>query len=56
MPITIITPDGTHQFDAKPEEVTNTGGSLKVTRKGQVIANFRRWTSWFETPASEGQE
>ncbi|WP_155850190.1 hypothetical protein [Arthrobacter sp. Br18] len=58
MPITIITPDGTHAFDAKPEEVTFTGPVLKIIRgkDGITVATFRRWNSWFETPTTEEKE
>ena len=47
--ITIMTDTETHKFDAKPEEVTNTGGSLKITRDGQTVAYFRKWNNWFHT-------
>ena len=54
--ITVITDTAAHQIDAKPEHVTQTGPVLKIVNtKGQVIATFRHWNSWLETPTTEGQ-
>lgn len=52
MALTIITNDGTFTLpNAKPEEVSQTGPSIKIVNsKGQLIATFRRVHAWFETP------
>lgn len=51
--ITVTTDAGTHTFNAKPEDVTQTGPVLKIASNGQIIGTFRRWTAWFENPESE---
>ena len=47
--IVIHTPTGTHEFPGE-HEVTNNGGTLKLTRAGKTIGVFRFWSHWKETP------
>lgn len=47
--IVIHTPTGTHEFPGE-HEVTNNGGTLKLTRSGKTIGAFRDWSYWKETP------
>ena len=48
--IIIHTPTtGTHEFPGE-HEVTNNGGTLKLTRAGKPVAVFREWSFWKEAP------
>lgn len=54
--IVIHTPTtGTHKFPGE-HEVTNTGGTLKLTRAGKPVAAFREWSFWKEAPETPEKE
>lgn len=46
----IVTADtGTYKFDAKPEDVSGSGTTLRIKRDNQIIAQFRSWQNWHES-------
>lgn len=45
--IVIHTPTGTHEFPGE-HEVTNNGGTLKLTARGKTVGVFREWSYWKE--------
>jgi len=46
--IRVITTDETFNIPGTATDVDTSAGDLKVSRDGQVIAQFRRWLSWHE--------
>lgn len=50
--VRIITAEGAFDIPGTAADV-DTAGNLKVRRKGQVVAEFRRWIHWHEITEQE---
>lgn len=48
MTIRITTTEGTVDLPGTAEEVDTGSNGLRIIRKGQTTAQFRRWLSWHE--------